>query len=240
MSCFLFLLGLFSFSLAAGFEQLFHSSMKRSRNFGQATSPWCLYRTGRMLIDWKSTVELFPLVSEPVFKGTIDRTKLILPSTLWRPGRPVPQPVFLTLQWLFLGRCWYSRELSGLSALWSVVLCLQYGNYRECKMWARALQRQPVVDSLWYGAGSDSCLSLSPRHSLSLGVLAKLQFCTSCGQQDESNLQHLLRPCSECCNCLHVVCSDHKGRKIQNGKTSKKITAWRRYFSVTFSNPLKV
>lgn len=57
--------------------------MKRGRNLEGAT-PWCLCRIGRMLIIWKSTVELFLLVSEPAFKGMTDRAKLMLKGFLKR------------------------------------------------------------------------------------------------------------------------------------------------------------
>lgn len=210
----------------------------------------CLCRTDRMLIVWKSAVE-FPLVSKPAFKGLTDRTTLmveaflkresIVPSTV---GRPSQMPAGLCFGSVFdvtaiLGRCWCSREPSGLS-LWIVVRCVQHGNCREYPTWAGALQRQPVMDSPCFRAGNDGCLSLSPRYSLSLGLLAKLQFCTSCAGEEQSDLQHLLCPCRECCNRLRVVCSDHQGWEIQNGKTWGTSTAWRRHFSVTLSNILKV
>lgn len=117
-----------SFSIAAGFEQLSHSSMKRGRNF-EGASPWCLLMLasvpgawiGRMLIIWKSTVELFLLVSEPAFKGMIDREKLMLKVFLKRasylqagvgPARCQQSCALacLTLQWRVSGKVLVQQE----------------------------------------------------------------------------------------------------------------------------------
>jgi len=69
-----------------------------------------------MLLVWKSTVKLFPLVSEPAFKGMRDRTKLMLEVFLKRdscfqlcegPARcqwSCALAVCLTLQWYVSGK----------------------------------------------------------------------------------------------------------------------------------------
>lgn len=105
VSCFIFLLGFLSSSLVAAFEQLFHNCMKRSRYFGQGASPRCLCRTGGSLSVWKSVAEVFPLVSDPLFKGMIDTRKLILKMFLNRASSLqlcegiCALPVCLVLQW---------------------------------------------------------------------------------------------------------------------------------------------
>lgn len=63
---------------------------------------------------------------------------------------------------------------------------LLFGHNEEVEMnaeiWFGTNQRQSMVDLLCFREGNNNYLSLPPRHSLSLGVLAKLQFCTGCGK----------------------------------------------------------